>query len=649
MIERTLLILDLIRNMGIRYILFRSWYEIKLRSGILKRQFPSDRSVKTYITLSQWREKIGSNFFFSGNQNDQSNAEIPIIESLGIRDTASLKKRVDRILNGEYQLFYSSWHHIPDWHTHPITGHIYPKNLHWTEILDFSSTAGDIKYVWEKSRFTFLYDLIRYNQHFQADMSKVIFDHIENWIDENPVNCGPNWRCSQEISLRILNWTFAIHYYRYSENLTDPVFEKIINSIYQQILHVQKNIHFSRIAVRNNHAITETLTLYLVGLLYPFFPESALWKTRGKAWFEQEIEYQIQRDGTYLQFSMNYHRVVVQLLSWAIQLSELNGEKFNSIVYEKARKSIAFLTACQDQKTGRLPNYGNNDGALFFPLSECDYSDFRPQLFALAQILKLDIGYGPGPWIEESQWLGRKPRYDNWEHENGCFQFLNGGYYVMRDSESLTFLRCGNYPTRPFQADNLHIDVWVNGINIMRDAGSYLYNTEVEWRNYFSGTVAHNTVRITGFDQMRRGARFIWHDWIKKSDGLVSEDLHGDEQIFEGSFEGFRHLSSGIVHRRKVRKKVNMRHWEIEDWIEGLPQGYTAEQLWHPSKTFFDQFNIQAYDFSNQPIAYKIAPGWYSERYGEKTEGEQLSFAIDKNYIRTLIQGLSPHTIKTDF
>ncbi len=42
--------------------------------------------------------------------------------------------------------------------------------------------------------------------------------------------------------------------------------------------YVRKNIFFSKIAVRNNHAITETLTLFLVGMLFPFLPGSGEWK-----------------------------------------------------------------------------------------------------------------------------------------------------------------------------------------------------------------------------------------------------------------------------------------------------------------------------------------------------------------------------------
>src|SRR6185312_9633867 len=118
-----------------------------------------------------------------------------------------------------------------------------------------------------------------------------------SWIKANPINQGPNYRCSQEISLRVLNWTFALYYYRNSSKLTEDIFNQIQFAVFWQIQHIFQNIDFSRIAVRNNHAITETLTLYLTGLLYPQFPGSKKWRENGKRWFEEEVAYQIYEDG----------------------------------------------------------------------------------------------------------------------------------------------------------------------------------------------------------------------------------------------------------------------------------------------------------------------------------------------------------------
>src|SRR5690606_16690143 len=132
------------------------------------------------------------------------------------------------------------------------------------------------------------------------------------------------------------------------------------------------------------------LTLYLAGLFFPTNQDVVTWSEKGKKWFEDEIAYQRYEDGTFLQFSMNYHRVVVQLLTWAVRLSELNKKELSPIVYHRAKASLKFLRICMDDVTGWLPNYGANDGALFFKMSEAHYRDYRPQLKALAGALGVD-------------------------------------------------------------------------------------------------------------------------------------------------------------------------------------------------------------------------------------------------------------------
>ncbi len=82
------------------------------------------------------------------------------------------------------------------------------------------------------------------------------------------------------MSLRVLNWTFALYYYRNSPALTPEIFEQSQHTIYWHYHHIYHNINFSRIAVRNNHAITETLALYLIGTLFPWFPNAADWKRK---------------------------------------------------------------------------------------------------------------------------------------------------------------------------------------------------------------------------------------------------------------------------------------------------------------------------------------------------------------------------------
>jgi hypothetical protein len=624
------------RRMGLRYTVFRLWHEIQIRTGLLKLRFPARATHGPFISIGLWR-KLPVYFFFGAGD----------IEVVRDRSLLDLESKAVNASQNKFRYFSHKLYHVPDWHTNPLTGFSYDPHQHWTTISDFSRDAGDIKFVWEKSRFTFLYDLIRYDFHFEKDQSESVLWFMEDWIDQNPVNCGPNWRCGQEITLRVLNWVFALQYYSGSENLTVHRFNRLIASIYDQMRHVEAHIQFSLIAVRNNHALTECLGFYLVGLLFPFFSESKRWKKKGKKWFENEIRFQIADDGTFLQSSVNYHRVVVQLLTWAIRLAELNNERWDDIVYERASKSLFFLQACQDTGTGELPNYGNNDGALFFPLTSCSFRDFRPQLAALANVLGVRTHYGLGEWNEEAAWLGKGLDAGGDEpmvsHSINALNFPIGGYYVLRDPDTITFLRCGKYSNRPFQADNLHLDIWVNGENIIRDAGSFLYNTDENWTGYFSGTASHNTVMLGGLDQMRKGARFIWHDWIEYAKGAAWTEENA--WLIEAEFAGFKQLGSKIVHQRKVVKQAGHLHWIIEDRIGNMPEGIFMHQIWHPSEYFFNHFNISSFEENGREIMSRESTGWYSGFYGDKVSSRRLVFSTGGRFIRTVIWQVSESSI----
>ena len=616
--------LQLVRNMGGRYVRFRVMHELKVRTGIFKNKFPQNPEYQSFISLNDWR-KNAVRFFVDGR--------LPYNEE---KELSKVTEDFKNLQAGKFSFFSSLNFNLGknyDWVTNPDTNYKYNAQTHWSQINDFNKEAGDIKYVWEKSRFSFLYTVMRQDARTGEDHAAWVWQEILSWIAANPINSGPNYKCSQEISLRVLNWTFALNFYKYSESLTEDIFGKIMFNIYWQLNHVYDNISFSRIAVRNNHAITETLALYLGGILYPFFPEAAKWKSNGKKWFEEEIAYQIYPDGTFLQFSMNYHRVVIQLLTWAIQLAKLNKESFSAVVYDRANKSLQYLTDCLDTNTGWLPNYGANDGALFFKLNDAHYRDYRPQLEALAYALDLNWKYGT---YEDVSWYGlSKPKSNTAtiSATKGSSKFEQGGYYLYRQDNSLTFIRCGNHKDRPSQADNLHLDIWHNNTNLLHDAGSYKYNTGETDLKYFMGTRSHNTVMLDDYDQMEKGARFIWYHW-SQCEEVVTEET-ADYFSFEGTIKAFQQVNPAIRHYRKVKINKNAAVWEVEDRIINKPAEMLMHQLWHTCYPEKINFEAQLADKSGLPVNSR--EGYYSSFYGKKDKCTELVFSTKENYIKSFI------------
>lgn len=616
-INDMLKIFKIVREKSLREIIFRIRRIIEVKSGLLKRKFPTKPKNINLPSLNQFKEKK-QNFLFS-SRNSQSFKKERLKE---IKDTAC------KILNGEMIFFSKEWINLGkdyDWVTNPITGFKYDKNQHWSEIETLDSEAGDIKYIWEKARFSFLYHIIRYDFHYDLDHSEFVFSSILNWIDSNPLNCGPNFVCSQEISLRILNWLFALNFYKYSKYLTEQVWDKIINSIYWQVEHIYSNINFSRIAVRNNHAITETLTLYLFGLLFPELPNASSWKKNGKRWFEQEIAYQFEPDGTYIQNSMNYQRVVTQLLSMGLSIAHLNGESFSNFVYKTAYNSLNFLYQFIDKNSGWLPNYGSNDGALFFPLSTSDYRDYRPQLNALHVILTGITLFDTH--LEESMWISHQVKdFFPLTQNYGIISFENSGYYLIRELDTFTFIRCGNFKKKG-HPDQLHIDIWQNSENIVLDGGSYRYNASKEDVKYFSGTESHNTVMLDTYDQMLKGPRFMWFNPTKIKFVKIYET--DTSYVFEASVKMFKHIHKSIYVNRVIKKAKNKLEWTIEDTVTNIPNEMTLRQLWHVMPKSTSKF-----DSTGQKI---VTQKFFSSYYGVKERCKQIEFQTKTNHIITKI------------
>ncbi len=609
--------------MGLQYFLFRIKHELSRRSGLLKKKYPTHLPTPCNITIKQWRS-TRPKFFF------EDSSEICVS---GVSD--HLKKNVERILQGDVLFFSSFWMErdkLKSWTSNPETGIDFGAGKHWTQLESYDPEKGDIKYVWERARFSYLLDVMRYDAATKEDHSEFVFDEIIDFINHNPLNTGPNYVCSQEISIRILNWLFLLFFYRKSSSLTEERFSLIIRSIYGQLKHVYSNIDFSCIAVRNNHAITECSMLYIAGLLFPEFSESAKWKKTGLKRLIKEVEYQIYPDGTHLQYSTNYHRVVLQTLTYVLALMKINGEPISEILLERYCKSVEFLFRCQDGKTGWLPNYGANDGALFFPLSNSDYRDYRPQLDAAYYLVS---GKNLYPEVfEERIWFCSNiiPFSCHLElnTQDGFFRFDNGGIYIIHDKRTLTFFKCTSYSkNRPSQADDLHLDIWVDGTNILNDAGSYKYNTGPEEILYFNGTESHNTVMLDDQSQMRKGPRFIWFDWTPEA-SFKFEELD-DQWVLKGKILAFQSLGKSIYHERTVRKTKGSNIWKISDIIINKPTGTSLRQLWHTG----DKTKLSLIS----PHGTKVEKECFvSDYYGKKTPNKQIEFQTSDNKLETTIE-----------
>jgi asparagine synthase (glutamine-hydrolysing) len=476
----------------------------------------------------------------------------------------------ERIQKGELQYFEHTWVHVgrpPQWHTNPFTGQHITPDRHWSHISEFAH--GDIKIIWEPSRFSFVYALVRaYWRTSDEHYAELFWRLLEHWRIQNSPQQGPNWQCGQEISLRVMAWCFGLYGFLLSSTTTAARIAALAQMIAVSGHRIEANLSYA-LSQYNNHGISEGMGLWTIGMLFPEFRSAARWRERGRHVLETQGRDLIYDDGSFAQHSVNYHRLMLHDYLWAMRLGEVQGQPLSAELKQRVCQAGTFLYHIQDAKSGRLPNYGQNDGALILPLSNCDYWDFRPVIQAIRYLTTGTHCYPAGPWNEELLWLFgpaalTAPLVPSTRLD---IQANIGGYYTLRSSTGFVFTRCATFRHRPSQADMLHVDLWWHGQNVALDAGTYSYNAPQPWANPLAHTGYHNTVTVDGLDQMERVSRFLWLPWVRGR--VLRTQRSSDHQLayWEGEHDGYQRLRPSVRHRRGILR-LGDDYWLVLDALQ---------------------------------------------------------------------------------
>jgi hypothetical protein len=310
--------------------------------------------------------------------------------------------------------------------------------------------------------------------------------------------------------------------------------------------------------------ISEAVGLWTAGTLYPELREAQVWQNLGAHLLQEAVLDQITPEGVSQQHSFNYQRMILHLLLWTLRLAEIHRASLPEDIRVRTQAAFDFMRAWVDPVSGLAPNYGSDDGSMILPLALGDYRDFRPLLQLSAAVLNRPP-LKPGPWDEAALWFGMKPAAAE-KPAPVSSPSAETGYFRLGNENSWALIRAGRYTRRPFQADQLHVDLWWQGINLARDAGTYLYNGPSPWNNGLAATAVHNTVTVDHRDQMRRVGRFLWVDWAQASGRLYSASGQARPDRFEGEHDGYKRF--GVKHRRTVQWLAGA-GWVIVDDIEG--------------------------------------------------------------------------------
>lgn len=519
-------------------------------------------------------------------------------------------------LNGFGYLSLSNFDAPPDWHRNILSGGLSDKSQSpWYAIPDFTSEVGDIKGIWELSRFDWVLGFARDAQASHAGALEKLESWLEDWLHQNPPYLGPNWKCGQEASIRVLHLAMAAIVLGQAEKPEKALLEVV--EIH--LKRIAPTIQYA-IAQDNNHGTSEAAALFIGGswLAGHGVPQGESWQKTGRKWLENRVRRLIEQDGSFSQYSANYHRVMLDTLSmvevWrrVFQLAE-----FSRHWYAKARVATDWLRALI-QPAGDVPNLGANDGARFLPLAATDYRDFRPSVQLAAALFR-----GERAVTEEGEWdvplkLLGVVEPERPAPELGSQLFDDGGYAIIRSSGAFVLFRYPRFRFRPGQADALHVDLWLDGQNLLRDAGSYSYNTQEPWQSYFPGVRAHNTVEFDDREQMPRISRFLFGEWLKTS-RFEPLKYSGASQTITAGYRDYL----GASHTRRLN--LSSGRLRIEDRVKGFNQKAVLRWRLQPGDWKLDGQVVTLGDLrieinSDVPLRrVGLAEGWESRYYGQKT------------------------------
>ncbi len=428
--------------------------------------------------------------------------------------------------------------------------------------LDFDS-VGDHKNVWELNRHQHLvllaqaYVLTR-NRDYLAEIQK----QLESWMDANPFMRGINWTSALEVAFRTLSWIWIWHLT--SHEMTPELRKKMLTALHQHGCFLEHNlsVYFSP----NTHLLGEAVALHALGALFPTLPRAAKWKILGGDHTMAEMRNQVHGDGSHFEQSTYYHVYALDMFAFHLLLNPEAPKEYRESLLRMAEYLNALLGA-----TREIPCFGDDDGGRFFHPFGTRTQFGRGSLAVASQMLHKDFCYEDSDAQQMAYWwLGPYSNGKQTPPFHGTRTFPDAGMAVDTRGAIQVHLKYGSMG--PGGAGHSHADLLSFTVrdgdeHLLIDAGTFTYVGDPQWRDWFRGTAAHNTVVIDALNQASPISPFRWTDQPESA-------LESDNPLTViCRYHGFSH------RRRLVWPDATT--LVVVDEVDGPAGEHEVAQMWH--------------------------------------------------------------------
>lgn len=468
--------------------------------------------------------------------------------------------------------------------------------------------AADIEWQIEWHKFYYGLDFaFAYSKTGDEKYLNVWTSLVRSFIRQVPVE----FASTDVLARRVQNWLYARQIFARSTSFGGFAvgFEnEMLTSILNQTAYLKKNLTAER-----NHRTLELYALFIVALALPQLDNKGELLRFAIAALNENLMTDILPDGVQRELSTHYHCTVLRSFLGARENARRFGLQFSCEFDERLIKACEFAMHIH-RPDGQIPAISDSDTGSYADLLRLAGSIFSRPDFTYAAT----FGF-----------LGTPP-------QNSNVSFPESGYFIQRSGwgteetafkdERFLMFDCGPIGDGGHgHYDLLNVEISAFGKPLIIDGGRYTYaeGIDLNWRHYFKGTAAHNTVVVDGKDQTpyRRGkpkgdvARAVFIERISKPNLDV---LCG--MVLSPNYEA--------VHVRRVFF-IQSEYWLIADCLKGdIPHRYDLRfhltpSAWNHCSIIENEKNrvVRTPDVAmvfEQQANLTIEPGWFSPQYGIK-------------------------------